>query len=206
MLKKLSYINLKYSQKDELYIEKLADYIENESKNIINYFNFDKLNVDVILFSDLDEFRKKHGKNTPNWLCGYYKKEDEKHIVNTLCLEEYKKTAGHENNTINDLEKLIIHEFVHACHAQYKLVNIFNSTRWLAEGFAILLSKQDYNNEINVSYEELLNDSVSYSNYYAMVKYIIDEYGKDYLLELLKNDDLANEVGLKIYNEITYSR
>ena len=199
MIKKLTYIELEYSDKDLDYIDYLVNELESKSKEIVKFFEVDNVNTKIKLYSKLEDFRNEYKnmfKREPKeWVCGFA--FDNK--VLTLSLDELRKTYNHENNTKEDLLKLILHEFTHSVH--YKRMD-GKPVLWFTEGLATYLSNQYPNtNKIEVSLEEIVNGSCSYTNYRVLVKYIIENYDKEYINKLIDNREFLLEETEKIYKE-----
>ena len=59
MIKQFRYINLEYTDKDNLYIEKLVSYIRYNINEIIDFFQIDGFDqkINIKIFSELKEFR-----------------------------------------------------------------------------------------------------------------------------------------------------
>ncbi len=209
MIKELKYIKLEYNDCDTNYIEELIDYINLSSEEITNFFSIDSFNpkVEIKLYDDIDKFNEWYyyfnKKEAPLWFCGFSFKMDGVYHINVLSLEKYKKTQGHEKHNLNDLKYLIMHEFVHSC-----VLKINNSSlpAWLNEGIAIKLSHQYDNKEykFNASLNEMINGCNNYINYYTMFSYVIDKYGKDYILDLIINNKAFDETE-KLYNDLLKS-
>lgn len=209
MIKELKYINLEYNECDKNYIDELIDYINLSSEEITNFFSIDSFNpkVEIKLYDDIDKFNEWYyyfnKKEAPLWFCGFSFKMNGVYHINVLSLEKYKKTQGHEKHNLNDLKCLIMHEFVHSC-----VLKINNSSlpAWLNEGIAIKLSHQYDNKEykFNASLNEMINGCSNYINYYTMFSYVIDKYGKDYILNLILNNKAFDETE-KLYNDLLKS-
>lgn len=209
MIKELKYIKLEYNECDTNYIDELIDYINLNSEEITNFFNINSFDskVEIKLYDDIDKFNDWYyyfnKKEAPLWFCGFSFKMNGVYHINVLSLEKYKKTQGHEKHNLNDLKYLIMHEFVHSC-----VLKINNSSlpAWLNEGIAIKLSHQYDNKEykFNASLNEMINGCNNYINYYTMFSYVIDKYGKDYILDLILNNKAFDETE-KLYNDLLKS-
>lgn len=209
MIKELKYINLEYNECDKNYIDELIDYINLSSEEITNFFSIDSFNpkVEIKLYDYINKFNEWYyyfnKKEAPLWFCGFSFKMNGVYHINVLSLEKYKKTQGHEKHNLNDLKCLIMHEFVHSC-----VLKINNSSlpAWLNEGIAIKLSHQYDNKEykFNASLNEMINGCNNYINYYTMFSYVIDKYGKDYILDLILNNKAFDETE-KLYNDLLKS-
>ena len=200
MVKELKYIILEYTDKDLEYIDEICKEIDSKSQEIIDFFEIEKFDnkVHVKLFSDINEFRIFHqevyGFEPKNWLCGFRLDSN----VSTLSLSEYRKCYSHEEATISDLIKLILHEFTHVIHfMRNKICNYI----WLGDGLATYLSGQ-YSDafSINCTYDELLN-GCSYTNYKVMFEYVLNTYGKEYVLKLIDDEELLSKETKRLFEE-----
>lgn len=207
----LKYIILKYTEKDIEYIDLLKSEIEKRCQEIVDFFNIKDFGekIEVKLFGTLEEFREfcevknklcldEKGK-LPEWVCGV----SFKGRIITLTLEEYRKTKSHEDKTIDDLILLILHEFTHSCHD--KIIDRSKKLyKWLSEGLATTISHQYDKHELsfNATLDQIIHGKCNYINYHTMFKYVLDTYGRDYILELLKNHDLLVADTPKLYDEV----
>lgn len=212
MRKELKYMDIEYTVKDVLYIDAMINYIEQISQEIVDFFgieNFEK-KVEVKLWDDVSEFRMRLFETYPSgaksvdeiskWSCGFVFSENNKSYVETLCLEEYRKTLGHENGTLEDLKQLILHEFTHACHLKLN----GKAYQWLSEGLATTISHQydNYDLTFDATLEQIKgNDYIRYTNYHTMFYYVYETYGRDYILELVNNYELQKQETERLYNE-----
>lgn len=205
---KLKYIIIEYPNK---MLEELKEFIANlekETERIVNFFgitNFEE-KVKIKIWDNLNEFRAfakennffiDNNGNVMEWLCGITYKNN----INTLTLEEYRKTKGHENGNLNDIIYLILHEFVHACHD--KLTNNKKIYKWLADGLATTISNQYNDRELsfNATLEEIQNGNIDYINYHTMFVYVYKTYGKNYIITLINNYELQEKETPKLYYE-----
>ena len=76
---------------------------------------------------------------------------------------------------------------------------------------ACLLSRQydDVKLGFDATLDEVINGNTNYSNYYTMFLYVYNTYGKEYILELLRNSEklisetpVLHEETIKYYNNI----
>ena len=204
MIKELSHFIIDFddNNKDVVYI---CSQLENKSNEITNFFDLKDVKVNVKIFDDLDEFRnliKKHARHllesgsVPLWVCGVSINSN----IYTLTLSEYRRTKSHQNDTLDDLIKLILHEFTHAC---FQKINNQRSYAWLSEGLATTLSHQ-YDNKncsFDATLEDIIDGTPNYANYYLMFKYVLSAYGKEYILKLINNKELLENETPKLYNE-----
>lgn len=208
MKKKFKYMNLEYTEKDYEYIDRLISHIDHNCKSIVDFFqitNFGE-SVSVKLFDNLETFRSecskiKNDHTVPLWLCGLSFYKNGKCYIYTLCLQEYKKTQYHYNDSLVELELLIMHEFVHACHQKYTK----NRTLpvWMSEGLATTLSHQYDNIKSNfdATLDQIIYGGTDYKNYYLMFSYVLNNYGRNYILNLLKSKDKLQAQTSILYEE-----
>jgi len=208
-IKKSKYFELEYTEKDEGYIDELFEYIEREAIEIVKFFGLENFGekVSAKLFDNLESFRNICGeiwkdRKVPMWLCGFAFHKKGKNYIYSLCLEEYKKTEEHSNCTLENLKRLVTHEFVHACHSKYTNIKL---PIWLGEGLATYLSHQydDQKLSFNASLEEVINGGVGFKNYYTMFSYVLNNYGKNYILSLLKDEEYLKDETVKLYLEVS---
>lgn len=204
--RELKYIVIEYSDKDLLYINDLCKYIEQSCEEIISFFDIKEFGkkVNIKLWDNLENFRRYYKKvgssldekgETCNWVCGFSNGD----IIHSLCLDEYKKTKFHENNTLQDLKFLVMHEFTHSCHSK---INKPYYT-WLAEGLATTITHQMENTDriLNFSLEQALDGGCDYQNYHIMFSYVYETYGRNYILNLIRDNELLKKDTPKLYEE-----
>ena len=109
------YMTINYTEKDREYMKYLLDYLQRNEIIIVNFFKLSNFGekVEITLHSNLDDFRKKYNevyKRMPrDWVCGFAYNNK---YIETLSLSEYRKTKSNENVNIDNLCRLIIHEFI----------------------------------------------------------------------------------------------
>lgn len=182
----LKHIRIEYTEKDLEYIDELCDYIDSETQGILDYLGLTEFGepINVKLLATLEELRENYKNIThmeaPEWLSGNTYED----TTLELTLEEYRKTQYHEDATVESLEALILHEFVHA--VVFRILGRNIKVQWLSDGLACYLSKQYNNHTIRDSLEDILNENARYSIYETMVQYLDVTKGRDYILELIK--------------------
>lgn len=206
----LKYIIIEYSDKDLSYIDTLCDYVEKSCAEIISFFginNFGK-RINVKLWDSLNDFRdcyrmSKYGQienaEVPKWLCGFAKDD----VIHALSLEELRKTEFHGNSTLQKLEYLVMHEFTHSCHL--KLNSATAKYAWLSEGLATTITHQLDNTDkiFELSLNQAINGGAGadYKNYHTMFSYVHETYGRDYILDLIRDNDLLKKDTPNLYEE-----
>lgn len=169
----------------------------------MDFFNLQYLEktVNIKIWDNLEDYRncfsKKLFKKIPDWEVARATINKNEYCIDLMSLKERIKCKGHENDNLENLLKVIIHEFVHICHMTF---NNYNGTMiWLGEGLATNLSNQFKKMEINCSLEDIIYGNAKYINYYSMVKYLLDNYSKEYILMLSKNKKLLENITNDIY-------
>lgn len=210
MINELEYMNIEYGKKDIEYIDSLICDVDKISKDIVAFFGIEYFGnkVEVKLYDNLKEFRELFVKlkyyedidKVPKWACGCAYKDMNTDIIATLSFMEYIKTKGHENDTINDLKYLVLHEFVHSCHIKLTDEPTFT---WLKEGLATTISHQYDNAELifDLTLEGAMHGGHDYRNYHTMFSYVYDTYGREYILTLVKNFELLKQETPRLYIE-----
>ena len=201
-----------YSKNDEDLIIELEDYLDQKYEDIFNFFDssLQKEQVEINIIptkKEYDEIAKKiRGVDTiPNWSIGI--SHDNK--IEYVSLHDYKNTshAFSEDKYLEKLDyykKTIVHEYVHFVAGLYlKKNNCDSPIKYLNEGIATYLSGQKEEIEIPFSFkiEDILESSSNYDAWYLLVKYIIEEYGKEYFLELFKNREVALKETPRLFEE-----
>ena len=137
--------------------------------------------------------------HVPRWIIGtsiFSKRQ-----IVYLSLYDYKNTSHPMkdepfDNAFDYYKKTILHEFVHFVHGLYIEQNrAENTIRCFGEGIACYLSGQrDGKNIIfDASCEKLLSGDASYDQYYLITKYLIENYDKNFVLQILSNGNLASD-------------
>ncbi len=200
----LKYMIINYSKDDELFIKEYINYLEQVSKEIIDFFGIVSMEkkIQINIWNDLENFRnyyqyKSKEEFVAEWVCGFSNNGK----VEVLSIEEYKKTKGHEKMSNINLAHLILHEFVHACHNS--IVKEM-SYIWLNEGLATTLSHQCDNHimKFDATFEDVKGGAKAYYNYHTMFSYVLDNYGRDYILELIHNRTLMENETPRLYDEV----
>lgn len=206
MEKESKYFKFIYSESENNYIDKLIDVIDKEAKKVLDFFEVDsieeKFNVKLIPtkkeFSELI-WNEIHFKDDEYGI-GFVKDE----IMYCLSFNDYKNTF-YSFYKFDNFVSTIIHEFVHACH-QYKTDNK-TSIRCVNEGLACYLANQiEDNATFDMTLDEVINDKyVKYDNYYIIMKYILDNYDKEYCDKIIYDKEFARSEITGIYNSLIES-
>ena len=207
-MQKISFanFNIEYNDKDVNYIDSLIQELKSKYKSIMDFFNLTSINhpISIKLWDDLDEYRnyfnnkmKKDNKKVSDWEVGRATNNSKECRIDLLSFSERIKCQGHQNDNIEDLIKVLIHEFVHICY--FSSNNHKDSAVWFAEGLATYLAEQNNYPLFSSSLEDIIAGKATYNNYYCMVKYLIDNYDKEYILALVQSKELQEKITTDIY-------
>lgn len=202
MKKRFCIFEIEYTESDSEYIDFLISEIQDKYLGIMDFFDISKLNhiVTIKIWNNLEKYRdyfSKMNKSIPNWEVARATINKNEARIDLMCLKERMKCEGHQNDKLDNLLKVIVHEFVHICHMTF---NDYNATMiWFGEGLATNLSNQFKKMEINCSLDDIIYGNAKYINYYSMVKYLLDNYSKEYILMLSKNKKLLENITNDIY-------
>lgn len=202
--------DIEYSDADIDYIRLMIDSLLSKQDEIMSFFEITRLDkkIKIKMWNDLNEYRKyvngilsQYDKTVPNWECGRSTNNKEESRIDMVSYKERLKCRGHQNDAIENMIKVSTHEFVHTCHVQYK--DYKKSSPWYSEALATVLSDQyDSNNLIlNCELDDVLNTQTSYAHYFALGKYILEVYGKEYALKLAKDPTFLESETPKIFFE-----
>ena len=197
--------------KDIDYISSVISTLENETYEILNFFELEKLSKKkkVVIFTDREKYKEHMLKYVPEfkeWMCA----DTYDGNINLLEIGEARKANSHKNMTIDEFTKCILHEFVHSCQQELNLNSGGNGWYW--EALATNLSGQDYD-EIDLSLcdferlqKEFYNVKGCYSYSFTLGKYMLENYSKERLLEYIKNPILLKEDAIDIFDKVKNSQ
>ena len=189
-----------YNEINQNLVETIHSALSENFQRIMDFWNIKKLNshVNIHIYPTLDEwitFFEDTGQKYADYVIGCADGSE----IHLLAYNEYKKTNMHKNDSLEDFQKVIIHEFVHVCNNQICPPNSFI----MCEGLATYLANQKYNENIKIDYPKddifnfntfctLTNDTYSFAHKIVTIlaktasKEKLIEYACDY--EKLYND------------------
>jgi hypothetical protein len=204
-----------YTDNDEEYINDIINFLEQKSGKIMNFFELDKLSskVKIIIWGSIEEYKnnispylKKQGREYKEWMIG----DTMDGNINMLTISAVKTTKNRQNHSVNDLLGTLCHEFVHICHRQIRKNNnteILSKNAWFSELLATNLGNPHSFRltKFNATIEELENNfdntPASYSIAYTIGQYLFQNYDKNFILLLSKDNDKLAEYSPKIFKE-----
>ena len=206
------YARFNYVKEDEDLIVELDDYLNRKAEDIFDFFDSslqrEMVEINIIpTKKEYDEIAKKIRRvdSIPDWSIGFSHGDK----IEYLSLHDYKNTAHafSEDRYFEKLDyykKTIVHEYVHFVEGLYlKKNNSQAPAKFLNEGIATYLSGQKDNISLTFNYtlEDITESKSNYDAWYMFTKYIIEQYGKDYLLELFRNREQAIKEAPRLYEE-----
>lgn len=205
------------------YKDEINNIILSNKEDVFDFFNSPdlELSFNVYVYKDIDSLvkglKERGFNNIPSYMCACQKDGD-----NSLNFFEPKDNPNRNEWSKEEYKNVIFHELIHGIQFQ-----LFGKTpEWLNEGIAKYLdgtyengvkylldnyvNNKEVPNQYEIENEFGCHDYDSYIYAYLMVSYIIDTKGKDYLIELLKDEkkleveknNLLN-CAINYYNEIT---
>ena len=160
--------SIEYDKKSEKLVQTINEALLQNFQRVIDFWGIEKLDnhVKIKIYSELDDWIKFYenisGTQYQDYVVGCADGSD----IYVLAYDEYKKTQMHKNDSLEDFQKVMIHEFVHICHNQL-CTNKYNYSFIMGEGLATYLADQPYNQAAKIDYpKETLfsNDFFSISN------------------------------------------
>lgn len=202
------YALFNYDEKSAYLIGELSNYLDENAEGIFDFFNVaSREKVIINIVSTKEEFDLKFindhswaNVNTqiPKWTVGYYINNQ----ITYLSLDDYKNTTHafankNYNIALEYYKKTIAHEFVHYVNDLFTKENGCSYTeKYLKEGIATYLSgqKKEEDLKFDFSLHEILEKNMNntcYKGWYILVKYLIENYDKSFVLDLFKSNRRA---------------
>lgn len=205
------------------YKDEINNIILSNKEDVFDFFNSQdlELSFNVYVYKDIDSLvkglKERGFNNIPSYMCACQKDED-----NSLNFFEPKDNPNRNEWSKEEYKNVIFHELIHGI--QFQLFG--KIPEWLNEGIAKYLdgtyengvkylldnyvNNKEVPNQNEIENEFGCHDYDSYIYAYLMVSYIIDTKGKDYLIELLKDEKKLEveennllDCAINYYNEIT---
>ncbi|MCI9434215.1 MAG: hypothetical protein HFI86_02905 [Bacilli bacterium] len=197
---KLFIIN--YNACDLNYIDDFLKYLNDNASRIMRFFNLDclpeKITINIIenkpKFDEI--YFSQYKEQAYDFAFGFA----ENNTINYISFCEFNNVPKHLNDTYDYYKKTIVHEFVHICNQVFSKFFV----PCLSEGLAVYLSGQldNINIKFNYTKEKLINGRINYRQYYLFVKYIIENYNHEFVLNLYKSEEFFYENFDKLYDEV----
>lgn len=216
MVRESEFAIVYYQEESKNIIDELCSYLDENCKSVMNFFDIASIPVKAIINiipskEEYDRlFEEEYGFKANKSSRGMCKRDGS---INYLSINDYKNTSHafddqDYDKALEGFKKTLVHEFVHFVNKVFNKENKCGfSATYLKEGIAVYLSKQKENQilKFNFSLNDLLESDINkrkYDGYYLVVKYLIDNYDKSVVFNLLKDKEYAERfLQDKLYNE-----
>lgn len=189
------------------YFSDIVNYITENEKRILDFFELEKLPQKVKIFIlSYEPFRKfiisKYGEIL-NYVSG--DSDSQTNTIRILNIEDQIKYTIHKNANIDKIKGTILHEIVHQCHNVYH--DDYRQIIWFSEGLATNISNQDYELKdlSECDFEKLKEDFRHYKGgygfSYTIVNYILNNYTKEEINKLYSDPDYLRKKSNIIFEE-----
>ena len=188
------------------YIPETVNYLETKMNDIMSFFELYSFNskIKIVVYNDLELYKKhiEHFFEYHDYMCA----DTNDGNINLLSLDAAHQTKEHANMTLDDLKKIILHEFVHICQQEKEVEHIVDDVIWFWEGLATNLGNPDNYEviQINVSNEDINQFNCSADNYpiaFTIGKYMLETYLHEEILEYVKYPSKLINVSEQILNK-----
>ena len=198
------YAIFNFDKNDANVIEEIANHLDKKAEEIFDFFEVeipqDKAIVNIV--SSKDKFNKLFKEawsyEPENYSVGFAKNN----IITYLSIFEYDKTthAYKKEDFLKALDyykKTLVHEFVHYVNYLFKKKHDCGYTeRYLSEGLATCLSGQK--DGLDLVFDETIDDLLTkrdcYKGYYLVTRYLLNNYSKEVVFEIIKSNRKAREL------------
>ena len=191
MVKKTQFFSIEYDECSTDFVDNVTSVLEENLQRIMNFFELKTISSEVTIriYSDFDEWKSFYESASGQQYQDYIVGCAANNIISVLAFDQYKKSNVHKNDSLEDFEKIIVHEFVHICHNQ---LDIKEYSFIIGEGLATYLANQRYNENIKIdfpkevifNYEKffsITNDPYSFAQ--KIVRQITQKVSQQKLLE-----------------------
>lgn len=189
--------------------EILAKYLDDNAQRIYDFFEIkpskEKAKINIIPTKKAYDELYRAMYNLPvdykveKWKIGTCKDGE----ITYLSIHDYKNTS-HKfdeegfDKALLQYKKTILHEYVHFVNEKFNQIHGCTDTeKYLLEGIATYLSGQneDVTLPLTLTKDEILDENNNYYNdYYLLTKYLVENYNKTVILQVLKNKSFARGV------------
>jgi predicted metalloprotease with PDZ domain len=139
--------DIEYTDADIEYIRFMIDSLLSKQDEIMSFFGITRLDkkVKIKMWDNLYEYRKyvngmlkELNTTVPDWETARSTNNKNESRIDITSYKERLKCKGHQDDKLENIVKVPIHEFVHTCHSQYK--NYERGLTWYSEALATILS------------------------------------------------------------------
>lgn len=203
MQKECKFAIFNFDECDQNLIDELVEFLDQNAQRIFDFFELQatkKVIVNIIpTKKEFDDFIRKSRNlsdedKIPRWVIGTFADG----VITYLSLNDFKNTS-HACKGLEYYKKTILHEFVHFTNALFNaLHNCPYTEKFLSEGIASYLSMQRDGKKIDFDYsiEEVLSTkrfNPSYDAWHLLTQYLVENYDKEFVLGLFKDNQQARK-------------
>ena len=193
-----------YHKNENIQTLKDIENVLNETYNkAIKFYEINIENTDVYIYNNQLEFQKQKNpditiENVINWWV--------RETMYNKILAISPKLETNSGHNYQSILNVIAHEFIHTVNN--KINN--NCNIWIDEGIALYLSNGDKSKDIlkkynipnieifNVNNVSTFNEENGYIFADKIIEYVYNKYGKNKVIELIKNNNYENVLGKNI--------
>lgn len=190
------------------YFDEIINYIKSNEKEILNFFSLsglkEKYQVKILDYKSFKEFELAKYACVKDYVRG--DTDVDTRTIRIMDLNDQRKFTTHTDANLDEMLKMIMHEFVHACNDEAKMW--VRKTLWFYEGLATNLAHQDYEiTDLETCDFEKLEwnfngyGSGSYSYAYTIVNYLLNNYSHEEVMYFVKEPDYLMENSKTIFNQ-----
>lgn len=157
---------LEYTNKDKEYIDKVIQILNEKSEEVMDFFELKNLSkkVKIKFWNNVEEYKnffnkslKKYNKIIPDWEVARATNTLNECRIDILSLGESRKCRGHDNDSVENLIQIIVHEFVHICHFEYN--NHTSTMTWFTEALATNLAGQNNCKKLICTLQDIMTET-----------------------------------------------
>lgn len=191
--------------KDLDYIKDLEEKLQQESSRILNFFNLTELKdaKKIKIWTDREKYQKYLEQYVPKYY-EWMNADTHDGNINMLSIEECRKTKVHQDMNLEEMLRVITHEFVHAC--QQEINPDSENVEWFWEALATNLGNPfDCVASMQCEEDELIHNlkavPFSYEICFTIGKFMLESYSHEQIMDYVKNPDKLRIDAKTIFKE-----
>ena len=201
------YAIFEFQESDKKLMTSLAEYLDKKAMKIYKFFQIEPKQKAIFSIiptkSEFDDIYYKYKKLNPaTWIVGTTLKDNQ---IILLSYNDYVNNEIHNKDTFDHYKKTVVHEFVHFVNKLFTKENKCEyAEKFLSEGIATYLSEQyNISSQIKSSLNDILQKRTNnYIDFKLLVKYLVENYDKEFVLSLFKSKQKANAfLKQELYNK-----
>lgn len=194
---------INYTNNDKKYIKTLEEKLDKNINKIMNFFDIKNINnkIEINILENKEifdiEYKKHYNKESNEWNRSFIDNS-----VYILSYKDYRDTIFYRD-TFDEFVNSVLYEITQIL---YKNRNNDLSMKYINEGLKIYFSNMfddiDSNKKFDCDKDKITNEiDIDYIDYYMIMKYIINNYKRDFLLKLIDDKSFAYDNVDKIYKD-----